>query len=202
MKVPLRYFLLVTLSIIISIVTGLSAEAATGVGIMPGIIQTDKDLMPGGHYKLPDLQVVNTGSDTSRYELVVARMEKQDLLQPPVTYFSFSPVSFDLDAGKSQVISLALDIPVNARPGDYLGYVEAHPVSQATGGTSIGIAAASKIYFTIKPANTFMGITNAIGNFFSRTSPFSYVVLGIIILATLVYFLRRRIKLEVKVIKK
>ena len=202
MKIPFRVLLLLLLCVNLSLIVSSEVDASLGVGIMPGIIRVDKELMPGGRYKLPDLQAVNTGSEASRYEIVVARMEEQDELQPPVTYVSFSPVSFDLEADKSQVISLALDIPINAKPGDYLAYVEAHPVSPANGGTSIGIAAAAKIYFTIKPANTLAGIGNAIGNFFSRTSPASYIILGAIMLGILVFFLRRRMKLEVKVTRR
>jgi hypothetical protein len=202
MKTLFRVLLLFLLCINFNFLVSNEVDASLGVGIMPGIIRVDKELMPGGYYKLPDLQAVNTGSEASRYEIVVARMEEQDELQPPVTYISFSPVSFNLEADKSQVISLALDIPVNAKPGDYLAYVEAHPISPASGGTSIGIAAAAKIYFTIKPANTLAGIVNAIGNFFSRTSPFSYIMLGAIILGILIFFLRRQIKLEVRVTKR
>jgi len=179
-----------------------SVQAQVGVGIAPGTIRVDEALMPGGHYQLPSLQVVNTGQEGSQYELELARMAKQDELRPPEEFMSFSPRSFYLEPGANQVISLSLEIPIKAKPGDYLAYIEAHPVSQGSGGMSVGIAAATKLYFTVKPANIWAGIANAIANFFSRTAPYSYAVLGIIVLGMVIFFLRRRIKFEVRMARK
>ena len=174
-----------------------SVQAQVGVGIMPGTIRVDEALMPGGRYQLPSLQVVNTGKEGSQYELELARMAKQDELPPPEEFMSFSPRSFYLEPGANQVISLSLDIPIKAKPGDYLAYIEAHPVSQGSGGMSVGIAAATKLYFTVKPANVVAGVANAVVNFFSRTAPYSYAVLGLILLGVVVFFLRRHIRVEI-----
>ncbi len=179
-----------------------SVQAQAGVGIMPGKIRVDEALMPGGLYQLPSIQVVNTGQEGSQYELELARMTEQDELQPPEEFISFSPRSFYLEPGANQVISLSLDIPIKAKPGDYLAYIEAHPVSQSPGGMSVGIAVATKLYFTVKPANIAAGVANAVANFFSRTAPYSYTVLGIIVLGVVVFFLRRRIKFEVRMARK
>ncbi|MFC2022590.1 hypothetical protein ACFLTL_00290 [Chloroflexota bacterium] len=174
------------------------AQANVGVGIMPGSIRVDEPLMPGGIYNLPSVQTVNTGTEASNYEVKLVYMEQQDELVPPEEFIVLSPISFHLEPGATQVVSLSLSIPVKAKPGDYLAYIEAHPVAEGSG-MSIGVAAATKLYFTIKPANVLVGIANSIGNFFSRTSPASYIVLGVVIAGIAVYFLRKRIKIDIRV---
>ena len=178
-------------------------QAQTGVGIMPGIIRVDEPLLPGGRYNLPSLQVLNTGSEASDYGVELASMAEQEELQPPDDFIILSPTSFHLEPGANQVISLSLDIPVKAKPGDYLAYIEAHPVATgAGGGMQIGVAAATKLYFTVKPANVFVGVTNSIASFFTSTAPGSYIVLGIIVLGLVVLFLRRRIRVDIRIARK
>ena len=178
-------------------------QAQLGVGIMPGIIRVDEPLLPGGRYNLPSLQVVNTGSEASDYEVELAVMAEQEELQPPADFIIFSPTAFHLEPGANQVVSLSLDIPVKAKPGDYLAYIEAHPVATGGGGgMQIGVAAATKLYFTVKPANVFVAITNSIANFFTRTAPGSYIVLAIIVLGLVVFFLRRRIRVDIRIARK
>jgi hypothetical protein len=181
-------------------VTMVSADI--GVGIMPGKITVNESLMPGGQYQLTSIQVVNTGTETAQYKMDVAQMGKQDELQPSNEFFSFNPESFKLEAEANQVISVSLNIPLGAEPGDYLAYVEAHPVSQNTGGTSIGVAAATKVYFTVKPASTWAGIMNMIGSFFKRNAPISYIVPGVIVVGILIFLVSRRLKLELRVSRK
>jgi len=178
-------------------------QAQLGVGIMPGIIRVDEPLLPGGRYNLPSLQVINTGSEASDYEVELAVMAEQEELQPPADFIIFSPTAFHLEPGANQVVSLSLDIPVKAKPGDYLAYVEAHPVATGGGGgMQIGVAAATKLYFTVKPANVFVAITNSIANFFARTAPVSYIALGVIVLGLVVFFLRRRIRVDIRIARK
>jgi len=178
-------------------------QAQSGVGIMPGIIRVDELLLPGGRYNLPSVQVVNTGSEASDYEVELAFMAEQEELQPSSDFIILSPTSFYLEAGSNQVISLSLDIPVRAKPGDYLAYIEAHSVATgAEGGMQIGVAAATKLYFTVKPASLFVGVMNSIANFFTRTAPGSYIVLGIIVLGLAVFLLRRRIRVDITIARK
>jgi hypothetical protein len=180
-----------------------NVQAQSGVGIMPGIIRVDEPLLPGGRYDLPSLQVLNTGNESSDYGVELASMAEQVELQPPADFIILSPTSFHLEPGANQVVSLSLDIPVKAKPGDYLAYIEAHPLATSGGGgMQIGIAAATKLYFTVKPANVFVGVANSIANFFSRTAPGSYIVLGIIVLGLAVFFLRRRIRIDIRIARK
>lgn len=178
-------------------------QAQSGVGIMPGIIRVNESLLPGGRYDLPSLQVVNTGNVSSDYGVELASMAEQVELQPSADFIILSPTSFHLEPGASQVVSLSLDIPLKAKPGDYLAYIEAHPVATSGGGgMQIGVAAATKLYFTVKPANAFVAITNSIANFFTRNAPGSYIVLGVIVLGLLVFFLRRRIRIDIRIARK
>ena len=178
-------------------------QAQVGVGIMPGIIRVDEPLLPGGRYNLPSLQVVNTGNESSDYGVELASMAEQEELQPPAEFIILSPTSFHLEPGANQVVSLSLDIPLKAKPGDYLAYIEAHPTATSGGGgMQIGVAAATKVYFTVKAANVFVGVTNSIANFFTRTAPGSYIVVGVIVLGLLVFFLRRRIRIDIKIARK
>ena len=182
---------------------GADVQAQSGVGIMPGIIRVDKPLLPGGRYDLPSLQVLNTGNESSDYGVELASMAEQEELQPPADFIIISPTSFHLEPGANQVVSLSLDIPVKAKPGDYLAYVEAHPVATGGGGgMQIGVAAATKLYFTVKPANVFVAVANSIANFFTRNSPGSYIVLGVIVLGLLLFFLRRRIRVDIRIARK
>jgi len=175
--------------------------AQVGVGIMPGTIRVDEPLLPGGRYNLPSVQVLNTGNVSSDYGVELASMAEQEELQPPADFIVLSPTSFHLEPGANQVVSLSLDIPIRAKPGDYLAYIEAHPVATG-GGMQIGVAAATKLYFTVKPANLFVGVANSIANFFTRNAPYSYIVPGVIVLGLLIFFLRRRIRIDIKIARK
>jgi hypothetical protein len=178
-------------------------QAQSGVGIMPGIIRVDEPLLPGGRYNLPSLQVLNTGSEASDYEVELAFMSEQAELQPRAEFIILSPRSFHLEPGASQVVSLSLDIPVRAKPGEYLAYIEAHPVATGAGdGMQIAAAAATKLYFTVKPANVFVGVINSIATFFTNTAPGSYIVLGIIVLGLAVFLVRRRITVDITIARK
>jgi hypothetical protein len=178
-------------------------QAQLGVGVTPGIIRVDEPLLPGGRYNLPSVQVINTGNVSSDYGVDLSSMAEQEELQPPADFIILSPTSFHLEPGASQIVSLSLDIPLKAKPGDYLAYVEAHPTATSGGGgTQIGVAAATKLYFTVKPANTFVAITNSIANFFTRNAPVSYIVPGVVLLGLLVFFLRRRIRINIRVARR
>jgi hypothetical protein len=203
MKKRFSLLAIVLAGILLLCLPAAAIQAQVGVGIMPGIIRVDEPLLPGGRYNLPSLQVVNTGNKSSDYGVELAYMAEQDELQPPADFIIVSPASFHLEPGASQVISLSLDIPVKAKPGDYLAYVEAHPTATSSGGgMQIGVAAATKLYFTVKPASVFVGITNSIASFFTRNAPGSYIVPGVIVLGLVVFFLRRRIRVDIRIARK
>jgi hypothetical protein len=129
--------------------------------------------------------VINTGDEPTAYTIGVAYHEGQSELRPAAEWFDFSPRDFDLGPENSQVISMKLDLPLKMEPGKYFAYVEAQPVpAAASGETVVGIAAATKVHFTVAPANPLQGIWYKIASAWKVYSPWSERValfLGLIV---------------------
>jgi hypothetical protein len=180
---------------------GLAYAQEVGVGINMGKISVDEPMMPGGSYKLPAVSIINTGQVASDYAMGVSYHQDQKELQPPAGWFEFDPKTVTLEPGKSQSVNITLHISVKAKPGDYFAYLEAHPVAKE-GNVAIGIAAAAKLYFTVKPANIFSAFANVVGDFFGTRSPYSWVGLGIIVLIIVVFLFRRFVHISLRVERK
>lgn len=137
----------------------ISAKARIGVGVGTGKIQVTEKLKPGQIYVLPSITVLNTGDEVGIYSLNVEYHEAQPEFMPPEEWFSFSPNNFELEPGKAKVVEIRLDVPLKTTPGDYFAYLEASPNKKSVSGvTAVGVAAASKLYFTISPANMIEGV--------------------------------------------
>ena len=80
--------------------------------------------------------------------------------------------------------------------------MEAHPVVTGEGGVTIGIAAATKIWFTVAPANTFQAIIHKITSFVKNTAPTSYIVMGIIALIILLLLFKKFFSFNLSIKKK
>ena len=139
--------------------------ARIGVGVSVGKIKIDEVLKPGAFYDLPLVPVLNTGDEPANYELSIEYHEGQESnpemgLRPDKKWFIFKPGSFRLKPGEVQNIRITLNLPVKkTEPGHYFAYLEAHPTQKIKSGqTKIGIAAATKLYFTVAPANTWQAI--------------------------------------------
>lgn len=168
-----------------------TVSAIIGVGVGTGKIQVDEDLKPGIIYELPSLSVLNTGDEPSEYQVSVTYHEKQPELSPPESWFIFTPHEFHLEPGQAQIVDVKLNLPLQIEPGDYFAYLEAHPLKKAqTGGnTSIGIAAASKLYFTVTPANIWSAIYYKAISFWNVYAPWPQRVaigLGIIVVLLII----------------
>ena len=155
-------------------------SAGIGVGVNLGKIQIDEPLKPGGIYNFPSIGVINTGDEAGDYELAVTYHQDQPEQRPPEAWFTFTPSSFHLEPGESQSVAVQLGLPLKMTPGEYFAYLEAHPVIIAGPGTTIGVAAATKTYFTVAPANIFQAITHRISSFVVNNAPWTYVVLAIV----------------------
>lgn len=174
--------------------------AAIGVGIGTGKIVVEEPLKPGGSYDLPALPVLNTGDEPGTYEVTIEYHENQPELKPEREWFSFTPASFSLDPSGSQIVEVALTLPLKTEPGDYFAYVEAHPTRKADDGQSrVGVAAAAKLYFKVAPANVFQAAYHRVASFITRNAPWSYVVMAVVAGALLLKFLRRFIHLDIRV---
>ena len=195
----LTIFLLVFI-LLISPVIGLSK---IGVGVGVGKIEVTEPLKPGQIYDLPSLPVLNTGDETADYEVVIEYHQDQETktgmgLKPVKEWFSFEPQSFSLKPGKVKNVVIKLTLPLKVRPGNYFAYLEAHPVKKSeTGGASIGVAAASKLYFTVAPANIIQGLYYRIISLYAHYHPWDTIVLLVICLAILLRFFSKRFKFQV-----
>lgn len=154
-----------------------SVLAKVGVGVGLGKIQIDEKLSAGGIYKLPSLPVLNTGDEAGEYEVEVTYLSDQPEFRPDASWFTFTPQNFPLEAGGSQLVEVTLVLPVDSRPGNYFAFLEAHPVKKAEGVT-IGIAAATKLNFTVKPSGVLGAAIERVRSLLEQTKPTSYYVLG------------------------
>lgn len=173
------FFSLLTLTSIV--------HARLGVGVATGKIEVDENLRPGVIYELPAITVLNTGDEPAEYGIGVAYHQDQPEHQPPKEWFSFKPSRFHLNPGEGRAVEIVLTVPLKTVPGKYFAYVEGFPVkSEAGGDTSINIAAATKLYFTVEPANIFQGLYYRVKSLWENTQPYSAIglaVVGVVIAA-------------------
>ncbi len=179
--------------IIASLVLALSVSltfAKVGVGVGLGKVQIDEELFPGGIYNLPSLPVLNTGDEDGTYEVEVTYLTDQEEMRPASEWFNFSPQSFPLAAGESQLVDVSLTLPVDARPGDYFAFLEAHPVAEGEGVT-IGVAAATKLNFSVTPKGVLGAAVERLRSLIEANRPLTYA-LGAIAGLFIVYSLGKR----------
>src|SRR5690349_5420797 len=91
--------------------------ATLGVGVGVGKISVDEKLKPGLFYKLPSITVINTGNESSDYQMAIEHQEAQPELIPEKNWFIFSPNNFRLEPGKVQKVEITLNLPVKTTPG-------------------------------------------------------------------------------------
>jgi hypothetical protein len=181
-------------------------SARLGVGVATGKIQVEERLKPGQIYVLPPLTIVNTGDEESDYKVVISYHEGQQELRPAKEWLAFSPKSFHLKPGISQLVEIKLHLPLKVEPGDYFVYLEGQPDEKDQAGqTKVGIAAAAKLYFTVEPANLWWGAYYKLVSFWSVYEPWpqrvSYVIIGIGVILILRRFLNVQINVK-KPVKK
>ena len=193
------------LTIIVIFVAFLSPQTALakiGVGVGLGKVQIDEELSPGGIYKLPTLPVLNTGDEAGEYKVEVTYLSDQPELRPDASWFSFTPQSFPLDAGGSQLVDVSLSLPVDTRPGNYFAFLEAHPVAKAEGVT-IGVAAATKLNFTVKPAGVLGAAVERLRSLLENNAPASYIIIavvgGVLTLSLLVVVGRKYLAVQIRI---
>ena len=164
------------------------ATADTGVGVDLAEINIDEILTAGNVYNLPVVGVINTGDRPADYKVEITYMNEQEEMMPSADWFQFEPQRFSLEAGTSKKIGISLHIPQDASAGQYFALIEAHPVVEGSGGTTIGIGAATKLRFSV---SRDVPVLTGIANFFRDHAPYAYVGLGVIV-ATMVALLLRR----------
>jgi hypothetical protein len=182
--------------------------AKVGVGIGIGKIKVHKPLRAGQIYNLPSLPVLNTGDKVFDFETTVQYHQGQETksdmgLKPVKEWFDFNPQSFSLKPGEVKNVAIKLSLPLKIKPGNYFAYLEARPVKKTeTGGVSIGIAAAAKLYFTVVPANIWQGIYYRLASFWKMYTPWTWIVLMLVITAALIIFFKKHFSLQIGIKKK
>ena len=172
-----------------------------GVGIDRGSLSVDRLLRPGSVALLPAIGVLNTGDEPATYEMDVAPQEGQKALRPDPSWFSFSPASMFLAPGAGRRVGVTLTVPLRAHPGEYLVLVRVSPM--VSGGTvSVGIAAASKVSFTVGPASLWQAILVRIGDWLGAVWPWSLLVPLILLSVLVLTLLDRRYRFRVQVSRK
>jgi hypothetical protein len=170
-----------------------SSFASVGVSVNTGKIVVEKELVAGGTYALPAIQVTNSGTVSSDYSIVVQYNDVQKEIKPNANWFHFDPTVFHLEPGESKLVKINMTLATNALPGDYFGYLEAHAVKSDGGGTSISGAAATKLYFSVEKTNVFKTSYLGIVSFVQNNSPWTYVLVWLIA-GVLVFLIVKKIR--------
>ncbi len=193
------------------------ALARIGVGVGTGKIYMEGKLKPGGIYivqesvkrqeseeRLATMSVINTGDEAGEYEMSVQFLTGQAEMQPKKEWFSYEPSKFYLDPGKAQAVTVRITLPVKTEPGDYFAFLEARPAkkSEGQGGAQIGVAAATKLWFTVAPSNIFTAMYYRTMALFRDYKPWSQIVLSLIIVATLLVVIKNKFSFQLSVGKK
>lgn len=192
-----KSILLLLLSIVLFL--PLMSFAKVGVGIGTGKIQVEESLKPGLIYDLPPVTVFNTGDEGSNFTITLEKKTNIPEMFPQLEWFNFEPKIFYLEPGESQLVQIQIILPVKGvKPGDYFAYLGASPIkSLESGKTSIGVTAATKLYFTVIPANVLQGLYYRFISIYSRYHPWDTIILIIIILAIAIRLLSSKFKIQI-----
>ncbi|HNP79442.1 MAG TPA: hypothetical protein PKI00_01160 [Candidatus Pacearchaeota archaeon] len=178
-----------------------NAYSKIGVGVGIGKIQVDEILRPGQTYHLPDLPVINTGDEAMLYQVSTEYRDNIKESDPDKDWINFYPNSFKLEPGSVKLVNVSIDLPIDAKPGNYFAFLQAQPIKEgenAEGSSSINIAAAAKLYFTIEPANIFQAVYYKLEYFWNKFYPWDLAIVGLIVLIILIYNFRKRFNIEIK----
>lgn len=196
-----RNILIVCLALVLPLVAAAPAVAKLGVGVNVGRIEVNEPLLSGGIYRIAKVGVINTGTEKATYEVDVSYLEDQKQLRPPKEWFSFKPKRLSLKPKDSEHVEVTVVLPVKAAPGKYFALIEAHPVIKKEAVT-ISIAAASKMSFTVESSSLFWSIINRVSSWLTANAPYTYIGLGILVLAIAVLIFRRFARISLRVERK
>ncbi len=173
------------------------AESRIGVGIGTGKIEVTEVLMPGKTYDLPLLAVINTGDEVSDYGAGISYHEQQAEMMPPEAWFVFSPERFTLEPGQSQPVSITLNIPARAAPGNYFAYVEAPPIVSSSGQTRVNVAAAAKLNFEVGISNLAIALYYKAVSVWGAYSPWTNRIAIVILAIGIVFAFKNFFRVQV-----
>jgi hypothetical protein len=130
-----------------------AAAASIGVGIQVGPVRLAGIAHAGQTYDLPPVFVVNTGTEPETVRREVQRLSKGTGRDVPKSWFRPGQTDVHLDAKQSATIPVQIVVPAAATPGPYFSDVVAHGSALIEAGqTTLGVAAATKLQFTVGKA--------------------------------------------------
>jgi hypothetical protein len=128
-----------------------ASQASIGVGVQAGPVLLDGVAHPGGSYALPPVYVVNTGTEPEQVSIRIERLSPGAGRAVPPSWIQAGP-AVQLAPHRAARISLQLTVPGGARSGDYLSdVVAAGSVRISAGQANLGVAAATKLQFRVRP---------------------------------------------------
>ena len=178
-----------------------AVHAERGVGVSTGEMTVGTLLAPGGGYALPAITVINTGDEPSLYRVSIGYLDGQSQRRPGAGWFTVRPETFSLRPGESMDVVVSIDVPAGAAAGDYFALVKAQTASEADGRTSLGVAAATKLVFTVDSSGWLQSWWRELLRLPDRTAPWGYAGAAALLLAFLAPKARRlpyRLRLERK----
>ncbi|HLJ98408.1 MAG TPA: hypothetical protein VKU39_00720 [Streptosporangiaceae bacterium] len=122
----------------------LSANASVGIGIQADPVRLAGNAHPGGTFTLPDVYVVNTGSQAESISVSVQRMNAaKSGLNVPGSWIQASSVPAQLAPGQAVRIPLRLVTPGDARLGRYASDIVVTGTVQPDAGSPVRFSAAA-----------------------------------------------------------
>ena len=154
-----------------------TAQASIGIGIQAGPVRLTGAAHPGGSYALPPVYVVNTGTEPESVSIRVQRISAGSGHVVPAAWIRDSGGAVQLAHSQGTRIPLQLVVPATARPGQYFSDIVVRGSGAlADGGANLGVAAATKLEFTVAP-----GVVSA-GGWFSMPAWVLLAALAIVAL--------------------
>lgn len=197
-----KTLLILVISTLIFFASSREMFAKVGVGMGAGEIRVTESIKPGGIYSLPNLRVFNTGDETTTYGMNIAYHQDNPQHRPGKSWFTFTPATFTIAPGESQEVQIAMFVPVKTDPGEYFAFLESGPVATGETGTSVGVAVATKLYFTVVHANVWSAITYRISAMLTTYAPWSWVGLSVVLIVVIGLIFKRFFSFNIALRKK
>ena len=126
------------------------AWASVGVGVGAVPLRLAAPARPGGHYRLPSLYVVNTGTQTSDYLVRVQPLGHPPGRAVPAAWVHLGRTRLRLRPRHHALIPVTLAVPTGAAAGAYRTDLIASTAMTRLGhGAALGAAAADRLSFTV-----------------------------------------------------
>jgi hypothetical protein len=189
---------LVTVAVIFA--GGLLPVLAAGPSpaIAPSKVTVDEPMGQGEEIRLPSFTVSNLGDESGTFVMDLFHFAGQREKRSDPSWFQIDPLSFTLEPAATQTVNVRMRIPRDAAAGDYRSFLRAtaQPTADpAAGRATVSPAVAVTLVFTVENRN--FHFYDPLVDFFSDRAPFSYIGLGLLVLAVAIELLRRRFRLRI-----